>query len=653
MAFNAGAVEGEVRLQVKDFLDSIKRMNQSLDNLEKESKEATEGVSKFERGIGLLRDAIIILPAAFNALTAPVRALVGFLSEASSQAADFQQVTQELAVSLALMGSKGVQGTVDSLKEYASLIQDTTAFSDDMVLRVSQTLSVLGVQEDQLQESTKAVLDFAAATGTDAQSAAEQFGRTMSGMAGQLARYFPAVRSLTEEQLKAGDAFKLVTNTLGGFSEQVANTSKGLRAQLANAFADLQKEVGFAINPVIDALVRGATTAVKSVTEVISANKGSLTEALAGVAEGALGVFEGLVDRALDLPAMLQTVRLFIADLVNAFSGASDSIRMKFQEMALLVREEFAALAEDFSGIPFFGDALSESAEKIRAGIAATRVEIDAAAVAAAAHAKEEEGARQAIEAARDAALAQADAIRSGTDTASTLAVVYQGIKGAIDATRAGLQSVNQQQQQLAVSGRSYAAGLNAALERLRGINGTTQETAQAARAVAENTSGATEATRQLAEAASAASDEFESMADSAGSIGGGGGGGGGGGADSFGRHSGGSAGYDTSTIAGTQAALSSAQSALGRQFGGLFSRQQRQSTRSLVDTLSATLRAQTQEALAEFTSQVVDELNRAGVYDAAERERTIQQRLQEARRLGVLPSTSTSQASVKRIAFA
>ena len=48
---------------------------------------------------------------------------------------------------------------------------------------------------------------------------------------------------------------------------------------------------------------------------------------------------------------------------------------------------------------------------------------------------------------------------------------------------------------------------------------------------------------------------------------------------------------------------------------------------------------------MADFTAQTIAELNRAGVYDPAERSRIIAERTAEARRTGALPTYTGSGA--------
>ena len=80
---------------------------------------------------------------------------------------------------------------------------------------------------------------------------------------------------------------------------------------------------------------------------------------------------------------------------------------------------------------------------------------------------------------------------------------------------------------------------------------------------------------------------------------------------------------------------------------GGLFSRQARKSQNIVATQLTELLSGLIKKQFADFTSEIVSELNRAGVFDPVERERLISQRLDEAVRLGILPSPSTAGGSL------
>ena len=53
-----------------------------------------------------------------------------------------------------------------------------------------------------------------------------------------------------------------------------------------------------------------------------------------------------------------------------------------------------------------------------------------------------------------------------------------------------------------------------------------------------------------------------------------------------------------------------------------------------------AALRSMVDEAQADYTQGIIDELNRQGIFDPARRQTIVQQQLDEAKRLGTIPSS-------------
>jgi len=85
-----------------------------------------------------------------------------------------------------------------------------------------------------------------------------------------------------------------------------------------------------------------------------------------------------------------------------------------------------------------------------------------------------------------------------------------------------------------------------------------------------------------------------------------------------------------------------SAQSTLGRissggKYAG-FGNSQVNAARAFADAVTKEAQAAVDRAIAEYTGTIIQELNAAGILDQAERTRIVQQRIQEAQRLGVIP---------------
>ena len=631
MAFNAGAVEGTLELDTKGFVTALRRAEKALDRIEKETKQTAKGFTSFRNAVGLLRDAMIILPGLFRAVSAPLRGLVGFLKDSSNAAAEFEQTVRELAVSLSLQGVANVKAFTAELQEFASQVQDTTAFSDGMVLSVVQTLSVLGIQEDKLKAATLAVLDYSAATGREATQSAINFAKTLGGITGELGEVFAAVKDLTVEQLKAGEAFALADRQLGGFAKQVANTTVGIRAQFINALGDLQKAVGAAINPVFDAITEAGTAAVKVLTATVKENEGDITAVFEGIARNVLNVFRGLADAALDLPVLAAQAKAFVADVVAAVRTGGIDLEITLRQVFLGLREDILGVVQALDALPLvdlgdvikgFQDNLSEAAGEV----AALRKNADAMKAPFIA-------ARKAAEAQAVAARMAAEAIRDGTDSASALAVAYNTAVGFIDAATEGLDDMGREVAEVDQAAGRLNGSVQDTLNLWKAVNAETAATAKSTNQVAGSVRDASSATRQLASDANAAANAFSNAASAAASVSAGGS-----------RRAGPSAGLNLDDPFSGLAALGAQERGLRKVGGGIFSRFQRRSASAVTEQIRAAVQGQIDIAFRDFTSDIIAGLNRTGVLDPAERASIVDQRLAEAVRLGVLPERGAAQ---------
>lgn len=638
MSFNAGKVTGQLDLDAKGFIQALSRATKALDKMGKNVKKSGAGFGSFAKNLAVLRDLMLVLPGIIRGVTAPLKSLIGFLKESSQAAADMQQSVRNLAVSLSLQGVSNVGTVTKELEEFAQAMQDSTQHSRTMTLSIAKTLSILGVQSDTLVMSTKAVLDYSSATGRDALQSAFQFGKTMAGMLGELRETFPVLSVLTEEQLKAGEAFKFTTEILGDFSRKVADTTQGLRKRLINAFLDLKIAVGDAINPVLDALTKAGIGAVKVIVGMARQNKAAMTDMFKGMATSLLATIDKIADTSLNVPIWIANVKLFIAQVIGVVKIGSLELSIIAKDLAFDIQKTIANLIEAFSRLPFMGELRKTSSEmkkdlgQIAGEIAKMKSESDATKFAI------EQVARAAEDVVTETEAASA-AIRDNVDKTSTLAKLWRGVHTFTSSARQNMdEMVTHAREQEGVT-ININRGLAKRLEMLREMTGMTRENLlPATKTLADVIALAADQTSRMRQEAEGAAGAFDDASAAASGIGGGGVGGAGG--DDSGRRAGGSLGLDTSDVFSTLQSLGQARRSINRT-GGIFGGIQARSARAVADQMAAVARAQVNQALAQFNSDLVSELSRLGIFDPTERNQFIQARTREAERLGTIPTAN------------
>ncbi len=104
-------------------------------------------------------------------------------------------------------------------------------------------LASQGRTESEIMNIMSASLDVASSGAMSLESAVRNLGKTFGGYAGELGETVPAIKNLTQEQLKNGDAVKIIADQYKGMAEETAKAT-GTSEQLANAWGDLKEEMG-------------------------------------------------------------------------------------------------------------------------------------------------------------------------------------------------------------------------------------------------------------------------------------------------------------------------------------------------------------------------------------------------------------------------
>jgi hypothetical protein len=177
-------------------------------------------------------------------VTVPLTAIAGLSVKAANT-----QLQAETRLLAALKNRHDVQ---QRLISQASEIQSRTTYGDEAIIEQQAYLAALGLTEDQIRETIEASVQLSAAMGIELESAVRNLAKTYSGLAGELGESMPALREMTAEQLKSGEAIRFVNREYKGFAEAVADTGAGSLQQLKNKIGDLAEKLGIALLPVIN-----------------------------------------------------------------------------------------------------------------------------------------------------------------------------------------------------------------------------------------------------------------------------------------------------------------------------------------------------------------------------------------------------------------
>ena len=220
---------------------------------EKGAKKAKKNINGLNNSLGGLAKKAGLAAAGFFG----ARMLLDGLKQAIDLSAK-----QELAEKK-LEGALGK--TSQALLDQASALQEVTKYGDEAIIEQQAFLASIGMTEEQIKSILPVAADLASATGLTLESAVRNTAKTFSGLAGELGELVPQVRDLTAEQMKSGEAVKVMGALFEGAASTEVNTMSGAMEQMNNAIGDAAENLGDLLGPTIISMAKGFKGAAEAV----------------------------------------------------------------------------------------------------------------------------------------------------------------------------------------------------------------------------------------------------------------------------------------------------------------------------------------------------------------------------------------------------
>ena len=138
--------------------------------------------------------------------------------------------------------------TSQALLDQAAALQKKSRFDDDAIIAAQGALAIYGLTEAQIKKVTPAILDMAAATGTDLTTAAEKVGKSIGTSTNALAREGIAIDDSTSKSERLDQALTGLTRKFEGQARAMSEVGTGPAVVLKNAFGDVMEEIGKVIS---------------------------------------------------------------------------------------------------------------------------------------------------------------------------------------------------------------------------------------------------------------------------------------------------------------------------------------------------------------------------------------------------------------------
>lgn len=359
---------------VKDYnkkLDSaLRKTDSNAKKMDKEFKKLGDGVNNSMGKMGVAVGAFAgvlgaqVLTGALNLAKDAVMGLVDALIFDGIEAAQVQEdAINSMNQSLINAGRFSEEASQD-MQDFASQLQSVSKVGDETTIGLLALANNFARSNEEAKRMTQAAIELDAATGMGLDSALKNLGKTTAGLAGELGESIPALRSLTAEQLKAGEAIDLVLRKFGGTAAAAVNTYSGALQQLKNAWGDTTEITGSAItqNTVVIELIKMGKSILEEFNNELTANKEKYAEL---VGEGIVGLIRGLAGIITALDAAGRALKVFaslwdlqitvmrtpleaiIKVMTGDFSGALDVIKNNAKSAMGNVADTMNAFSEE------------------------------------------------------------------------------------------------------------------------------------------------------------------------------------------------------------------------------------------------------------------------------------------------------------------
>lgn len=246
--------------KIRDGLDAAKR---DLNNFSNEAQKAGGGVNDLNEKTTALNKIfggfVITAGDVVNAVKSIAQAAYSTVEAYAVQEKAVFQLNAAIKLS-----DKVSEDSKKSLTDFASAIQNMTGVGDEAVISLEAMLIASGRNEQQTRKLISAAADYSAATGKDMKNAVEELNKTFSGTEGRLGMLIPALKDLTDEQLKNGAAIDIVAAQYAGFAAELTATADVSITKLKAAWGDLLEEIGRAITPAITPIINEVTDFIQN-----------------------------------------------------------------------------------------------------------------------------------------------------------------------------------------------------------------------------------------------------------------------------------------------------------------------------------------------------------------------------------------------------
>lgn len=259
-----GAPSAKQQLEnLKNATDKVNKSGKNYNLMAGKMRAATSGL---RRRIGALRNSMLLYSFAIGSTIAILNKLINTYRVQLESETKLTRGMQNIA--------SATDGAADRLIALAGALQRSTTFGDEQIIAAQAMLSTFQLNEKAIAQLTPRILDMAAATGQDLQSAAIMVGKAFTGQASAMSRAGVVVDEFGLQAARTNGPvaeFSFLVGELDknfeGFAESLANTKLGKLDQMRNELGDIQEDIGKKGLPAMIALNKGLLFVTNTLSE--------------------------------------------------------------------------------------------------------------------------------------------------------------------------------------------------------------------------------------------------------------------------------------------------------------------------------------------------------------------------------------------------
>jgi hypothetical protein len=361
-----------IKAQLGEATAALKAIEGQLKDLREEQKRVREEQKKSTDQLkGMLRD---VEHWAKGLLSAGVA--IKLVSDSLKEQAAQEAAVNKLNLALANQGRYSKE-TSRALQDYAAELQDITIYSDDAILSGEALLATFDLSETEIKRTTKAALNYAAATGTELQAAFQLLGKASAGSVTGLQKQGFQFRQGASDAEKFESALQQIDQRFSGSAQAATASYSGQLAQLQNQIGEAKEGFGKLLGELLggERPFSLATGWVRSLARVLSDDaivalsefRARWLETMADIVGGKIGGFlaNQKAGPLLGLASMLGIAGSDKKDLAN--------FAAELRKQAVAIRESGDAAAKSAGKTLEFANKTTQGARASREAAEAAR----------------------------------------------------------------------------------------------------------------------------------------------------------------------------------------------------------------------------------------------------------------------------------------